>query len=353
MKISNAFVVQSSQDIDHVTHAEALPDPIHTGECLLSINRRVITLGRLGTDITITTALPEVFAKVVQQHPASAGQRLGECNHAVELVGFNTFLFFVNTVLHHAARHYHVLWPEQQQGIRRQSITPGTTGFLIIALNIFRQIIMNHETHIGLVDPHAKGHGSHHHVHFVAHEFFVRLLALCGRQTGVVRKRAKTGQLQFGGNLLDPLSTECIDDSGIILMLIEKGLQLLEWLALFQRAVTDIRAIKTGYINIRVLQAQTVNNILAGLGVSRGRECHHRNIRKLLTQITQAHIFRTEIVSPLGDTVGLINRKQGNLDILQSRQKAGRHQPFRRDIEQIKFAGMKLRQCLPRCLFAQ
>ena len=45
---------------------------------------------------------------------------------------------------------------EKQHAFARQSVAPGPARFLIIALEIFRQIVMHNETNVRFVDAHAE-----------------------------------------------------------------------------------------------------------------------------------------------------------------------------------------------------
>ena len=50
---------------------------------------------------------------------------------------------------------------EEQDGIRRFSVPPSTSGFLVLRLEMGRQVIMDDEPHVGFVDTHTEGVGRH------------------------------------------------------------------------------------------------------------------------------------------------------------------------------------------------
>ncbi len=80
--------------------------------------------------------------------------------------------------------------PEEQQAFARQTIAARAAGFLVIALDIFRQIVMHHETDVGFVDAHAEGDGGADHADFIAQKRFLIPAALVRLQAGVIRRGA-------------------------------------------------------------------------------------------------------------------------------------------------------------------
>ena len=46
---------------------------------------------------------------------------------------------------------------EQQQAIAGQAVAAGAAGFLIVALDVFRQVVVDDPADVGLVDAHAEG----------------------------------------------------------------------------------------------------------------------------------------------------------------------------------------------------
>ena len=69
---------------------------------------------------------------------------------------------------------------EEQQAFARQTIAAGAAGFLVVALDVFRQIVVNDETHVGFVDAHAEGDRRADDADFVAQKSFLVARALVG-----------------------------------------------------------------------------------------------------------------------------------------------------------------------------
>ena len=51
----------------------------------------------------------------------------------------------------------------QEDGVGGLAVAPGAARFLEIGLGAVRQVHMDHEPDVGLVDAHAEGVGAHHH----------------------------------------------------------------------------------------------------------------------------------------------------------------------------------------------
>ena len=68
---------------------------------------------------------------------------------------------------------HHVPRAEQQHAFPRQPVPPRPPGFLIITLDVFGQVVMQHEADVGFVDAHAEGNRRANHTRFIAQEQFL------------------------------------------------------------------------------------------------------------------------------------------------------------------------------------
>ena len=73
---------------------------------------------------------------------------------------------------------HHILSGIKKHTFRRETITTGSSGFLVIAFHIFRHVIVDHIADVGLVDAHAKSVGSHHDLLSVENEILLIFPAL-------------------------------------------------------------------------------------------------------------------------------------------------------------------------------
>ena len=85
-------------------------------------------------------------------------------------------------------------------------------------------------------------------------------------------------------------------------------------------------------------QLEPLDDLLARQLVGGRGQRDARHVRKALGDDGQADIFGPEIMAPLRDAMRLVDREQRHLRLRQHRQAARRHQPFRRDIEQVEIA---------------
>ena len=117
------------------------------------------------------------FAKVSEQSRAPAVTSLGVMNHLLKLRPRDSrfgLAFFVDEM----ELLGHIACAEQQHAFTRQPVAAGAPGLLIIALQIFRQIVMHHEANVWFVDAHSKRNRRGDHPNVVAQKRFLILRAL-------------------------------------------------------------------------------------------------------------------------------------------------------------------------------
>ena len=130
------------------------------------------------------------FAEVVQQPHPAAVVRLGQGQQGVELAALQALELFGRLALvDHAALVHHVGQAVGHPGVGRQAVAAGAAGFLVVALDVFRQVQVRDETHVGFVDAHAEGDGGHHHQAFFAQKTVLVAAAHVAVQAGVVGQR--------------------------------------------------------------------------------------------------------------------------------------------------------------------
>src|SRR6185503_9760843 len=95
---------------------------------------------------------------------------------------------------------------------------------------------------------------------------------------------------------------------------------------------------EAGDVFVRVAQAKLMKNVVPHLLRGAGSESGNRTRRKVFTQLAQLPIFRTKLVSPFGDAVGLVDCKQRDGNLLQPIERVFARQSFRRKIQQAKFS---------------
>ena len=172
---ADIFGVGASENFGDLVDPEVktalLADTINAGEKLLRREGPIVSLARRNAVV----ARPAIFlgillAEILQQLAPAAGAVFRIVDHLSQLRARNFPLFRVRFFIDEPPLLYHVARREQQHTIARQAITSSAPRLLVISLDIFRQIIMEHEPDIGLIDAHAEGDGCANHAHFVAQE---------------------------------------------------------------------------------------------------------------------------------------------------------------------------------------
>ena len=114
--------------------------------------------------------------------------------------------------------------------------------------------------------------------------------------------------------------------------------QLRARIVLFDDAIADVRAIEAGDEDPRIVQRQPVDDLVARDGVGGSGERDARHVRKALVQHRQLNIFGPEIVPPLRNAMRFVDGEQADARALEQLLETRRHQPFRRDVQQIDLA---------------
>ena len=104
---------------------------------------------------------------------------------------------------------------EKQQTFAWQSISTCASRLLIIAFDVFRQIVVNDEAHVRFVDAHAEGDGGANHADFVANEEFLIGRARLRIEACVIRRGFDPVRAQTRRDILRAISALAVNDSAI------------------------------------------------------------------------------------------------------------------------------------------
>ncbi|VVN41375.1 hypothetical protein PS682_05506 [Pseudomonas fluorescens] len=248
--------------------------------------------------------------------------------------------FIALGVLQHLLEHHHILQAVDHPGIRRQTITAGTPGFLVVRLEGLGQVHVRDEAHVGLVDAHAERNGGHHDQAFLVEEALLVSRTRFVGQAGVIRQRRVALLAQERRHFVDLLARQAIDNPRIAAPLGEERQQLLARLLLGHDAVENVRPVETRQEALGVLQMQALDDFFAGALVGSGRQSDARHIGKQLRQLAKLQIFAAEIMAPLRYAVGFIDGEQGDFQALQKGQHARLHQALGGQVEHLHFTAL-------------
>ena len=201
---------------------------------------------------------------------------------------------------------------------------------------------MDDEAHIGLVDAHAEGVGGRDDLHPALHPEVLALVTRLGIQTGMIEGGADAHRVEPVGDDLGALAVANIYDGTAFF----HGLQLTPQNAIFvglaDHIIGHILAFETALEDILLLEAETHLYVIDHLGSSRGGQSQHWGLRHIRTDIGNLQIRRTEVITPLRDTVRLVDSQEADLHPAQGFDELVGLKAFGRDIEELQPAKGRL-----------
>ena len=276
----------------------------------------------------------------LQQRLAPTAGGLGVAQQGIKLGAFHALAFFAGLGLgDHLRQRHHIAEAVGHPRFRRQSVTPGAAGLLVVALHALGQVQVRHETHVGLVDAHAEGDGGHHHHPFLAQEALLVGGARGRVHAGVVGQCGKALFGQKGRRLVHALARQAVDDAGLTAASAQKVGQLAARVVLLHHAVADIGPVKARNDHARHGNTKLRQYVAARVRVCRRRERKARHIRKLVHQRREHPVIRPEIMPPFRHAMRLINGEERNPCLPQQVTELHARCTFRCDIEQVKQPG--------------
>ena len=167
---------------------------------------------------------------------------------------------------------------------------------------------MDDETHVGLVDTHAKGDGSHDDVNLLHQEVILRLRAERAVETGMIGRRLDVIGFQHLSQFLNLLARKTIDDATLARMLLDElDDVLIHVMRLRTHLIIQVGTVKRRFELHSIHNAQILLDVSTYLVCSGCSQCNDWSLAYLVDNRTDATVLRTEIVPPLRDTVGLVN----------------------------------------------
>ena len=293
----------------------------------------------LWTRIAAVVAVAAVFlrillAEVVQQRLAAAHRTLG-VGHRLLQQQFADLLFGDGLALHELFEFLNVLVTVESQAVAFAAVTAGAARLLIIAFERLGYVVMDHITHVGLVDAHAECDRGDDHVGALHQEMVLIGGARRGVHAGVVGQRLDAvGHEQFG-QLLDLLAAQAVDDAALALVLLDEADDVAVHVVLGPDFVIEVRAIERRLEDRRVGHAQILLNVQLHLGRGGRRQGDQRRRTDFVDDRTDAAVLRPEVVPPLRDAVRLVDGVERHLYLMQESHVVLLGQRLRGEIEQL------------------
>ena len=211
------------------------------------------------------------LAEVVQQLPPQAGLPLAVGGHLLQpplVLGpeglrlLRGEIGVLSPLLEEDPGGDHIPRAEEEDAVRRLPVPPGPAGLLVIGLQAFGHVVVDHVADVGLVNAHAEGVGGHHHRLAVKLEVLLVLPALVLGQAGVVPGGGDALAAEKGAHLLHPRPGGAVDDAALPPALLH---QVQEDGALLLRpedVEEEVGPVKAGDHRHRVLEAQLGDDVL-------------------------------------------------------------------------------------------
>ena len=177
----------------------------------------------LGIDAVVAAAAvlhPVILPEVVQQQAPAATAGLGVSDYLGQKLTADLLLGH-RLALHELFELADILVAVVGDAAAFLAVTSGTSCLLVIALYALGDVVVDDETHVGLVDTHAEGYGSDYHVDLLHQEGVLVLRAGLGVKAGMVGARLYVVDTQQFGKLLDLLAAEAVDDAGLAGILLD------------------------------------------------------------------------------------------------------------------------------------
>ena len=212
---------------------------------------------------------------------------------------------------------------------------------------------MDNERHVGFVDTHAECVGSNHNGLAVVQKIVLILAALLGIEARVIAGGGQAAAEQQAADLLHVFAGGAVHDAALVLALVQK-LEQLHALGggLFDCEI-QVGTVKTGGLDERFVQTERLHDVVAHLGGGRCGECgNERPLGQCGEKIEDLQVARTEILSPLRDTVRLIHGYHRNRHALCKFEERGRGQALGRNVQQLVLASSGEIQCIAELLEA-
>ena len=332
----NGRRLHASQYLDAGAHGNLFARSHHGTQRLLGKYGTIEGTWRIVADITMTAILTGGLSEIIQEDSSSADSRFGVFFHSSQFFQIHRFLsaFFAER-----AQGDDVCHRIEQYRICRSAVSSGSSYLLIETLDALRHVVVNHPSHVALVDTHSEGDGSAHHFYLVHLETLLHRGSLLGRESGMIGFGIDAMRLECLCHHLCVLAREAVDDACFFGATGDEMVNEFQFLLLrtfLAHGKTEIRTVETAHEGLAV-QMQLVDDVLSGNLIGCSRERHHRHAIEFLVQESELGILRTEIVAPLTDTVGFINGEERNLDVAEQIRYLA-EEFFGRNIEQFQFA---------------
>jgi hypothetical protein len=198
------------------------------------------------------------------------------------------------------------------------------------------------ETHVRLVDAHAEGDRRNNHDTVLLEEARLARLAFGGGEARVVSKRVDAVVREHLRRLLHGFARQAVHDARLARVLLADEAQQLSARRVFRGdAIADVGPVETLHEGARLAQVQALDDLAARGRIGGGgqRDARHRGVA--LRQHRELQVLLAEVMPPLRDAMRLVDREEGDRELIEQREAALGDQPLRREVQEIQLAGAR------------
>ena len=201
-----------------------------------------------------------------------------------------------------------------------------------------RQIDVQHEAHIGLVDAHAEGDGGHHDQALLMLEAALIFFPRLHLHAGVVGQGGEAVGVEGGGDVVRLALGEAIDDAALAPTGVEEAQHLLRRAGLLGGAIADVGAVEAGDEAVVSADLQMVDDLRSRGRIRRRGERNARQVGEHVHEAGEGAVFGPEIMAPLRKAVGLIDRDEREAGGFEPVEGLGLQERFRSHVEEVQLA---------------
>ena len=328
----------AQQVIDHPPPAIATAQAVHRREQLLGRQRRIRHGRRRQTEVALAAGLHLGLAEITAH---GGGAAAGALQHGVELTGLldlDLFHLLGDVALPDPAqRKGQVAGAVEGDAFGRRAVSAGPPHLLPIGFDRGRRVGVDDIADVGLVDAHAKGDGGDDHRPILLQESAEAGVAHRLVQARMIGERRRSRLGQQGRERLGAVARAGIDHAGAAWPLLHQVSDPgVGGPSLALGGELKFGAGETVDELPRILQTKLSSDIVAGSGVGGGGDRQPWNPLEHLGQPSERAVFRSKVVAPLADAVGLVDGDQRQPAIGQPFQHRRLHQTLRRHIEKVE-----------------
>ena len=256
---------------------------------------------RVFTIVTIATAVGAfiLFSKIMKEQLASAHRRLGISGRFFKKLTTNV-LFANGLAFHELLQFLEIFVRIEGNAKALAAISAGASCFLVISFKAFGNVVVDDESHIGLVDAHAKGDGSHNHIDVFFKKSILGVATHLGIQSCVIGARIDVVGAKHLGEFFHAFAREAVDDTTHMRVTLDESDDVvIHFSRLLSHFVVEVGAIKRAFILECIGDSQILFDVHAHLVGGSGCECDDGHLTNFIDDGAKFAIFRAEIVSPL------------------------------------------------------